>query len=130
MINLASIRRTFMRNFTPFLFLLISVAGVICGLFSLGCGSTTEKTLNTHGAQSQPDKVLRVGDKLPSFTSNDVVSRVNTLWSRKLITGFQKNGWIELKNGTRYVCVSSEGCEVANFTIIKGTIEVYYRKER
>ncbi len=75
-----------------------------------------------------PDKILRVGDKLPLFTSNDVVSRVNTLWSGKRITGFQKNGWIELKNGTRYVCVSPEGCEVANFMIIKGTIEVYHSK--
>lgn len=78
----------------------------------------------------KPDKILRVGDKLPPFTSNDVVSRVYTLWSGKLITGFQKNGWIELKNGTRYVCVSPEGCGVANFTIIEGTIAVYYKKER
>lgn len=76
---------------------------------------------------SEPDKILRVGDELPPFTSNDVVSMVYTLWSGKLITGFQKNGWIELKNGTRYICVSPGGCEIANFTITKGTIEVYHR---
>ena len=42
---------------------------------------------------------------------------------------FQKKGtWIELKNGTRYICTSSEGCEVINFSITKGTIEVRRNK--
>ena len=42
---------------------------------------------------------------------------------------FKKKGtWIELKNGTRYICANSGECEVINFTITKGIIEVHHNK--
>ena len=42
---------------------------------------------------------------------------------------FQKKGArIELENGTRYICASPDGCEVIDFVITKGTIEVYHNE--
>ena len=40
----------------------------------------------------------------------------------------EKEVWIELKNGTRYICATHRGCRIdwTNFVIIEGTIEAYH----
>ena len=126
-----------MKNFTPFLFVLISVAVAICVLSCLGCSFKHE---------SQTDKILRVGDKLPPFTFSDLAgSNYGISWTGGkeytvsgrvygpgVITLPRKKAWIELKNGTRYMCLTDGGCRISsiNFTIIEGEIKTSYSTKR
>lgn len=41
---------------------------------------------------------------------------------------FKEKAQIVLQNGTRYICTNPDGCEVIDFIITKGSIEVYYNK--
>ena len=82
---------------------------------------------------------LNVGDKL---TFDDEVSSSSGIWwiagreneisntkyDHPIIYFPTKGAWIELKNGTRYICASPTGCIVnwANSIIVEGTIEIYY----
>ena len=107
----------------------------------------------------KPDKVFRIGDKLPSFTFSDVTdsSIRMTIVGRDATFGFgffdgiywvggiltvqgvkygpsviaisDKKAWIELKDGTRYVCLTEGGCIVSqeDYIIIRGEIKVSYK---
>ena len=82
---------------------------------------------------------LNVGDKL---TFNHEVSESSGIWwisgkeneifntkyDHPIIRFVNKGAWIELKNGTRYICASPTGCMVNwdNSIIVEGTIEIYY----
>lgn len=91
-----------------------------------------------------PDDILRVGDKLQHFTFHDVTGSNGSLkWiggKYSPVTGGEygpgvivipeKGTWIEIKEKTRYVCATQDECIISSrdYTIIKGTIEVYHRK--
>ena len=105
----------------------------------------------------KPDKIFRVGDKLPSFTFNDVtdssismatvgsdatfgffdgiywVGGILTVQGVKygpsVIAISDKKAWIELKDGTRYVCLTEGGCVISqeDYIIIRGEIKVSYK---
>ena len=111
---------------------------VLCLFVIMGC---------FNGGPSQdppPDAVLRVGDKLSPFSLSDIAKSSSGLsWvygdesthegSYGPNVRFPKKGvWVELKNGTRYVCVTSGGCRISltNSGIIEGEIEVYYNKKQ
>lgn len=115
--------------------------------------------LPPNGKEPQPDKIFRVGDKLPSFTYNDVADSSNnmTIVGRDAAFGFgsfdgiywvggiltvqgvkygtsviaisDKMAWIELKDGTRYVCLTDGGCIISqeDYIIIRGEIKVSYK---
>ena len=81
-----------------------------------------------------PHIVLGVGNKLPSFSDDEIDVKNLIYWDRsttitngirdqKNIIVFQKSSEIKLKNGTHYI--SHEGCEIHDFTIISGSISVY-----
>ena len=108
----------------------------------------------------KPDKIFRAGDKLPPFTFNDVTdSSIKTIivggdaaygsgffygihWVRGILTVqgtkygpgviaiSNKKAWIELKDGTRYVCLTEGGCIISqkDYTIIRGEIIASYKK--
>ena len=76
--------------------------------------------------------VYGVGDKLPYFRESKVVE-IDTIEHNvgDSIRFREKGAWLKLKDGTRYICETPEGCEVemTNFTITKGKIAVYRNKE-
>ena len=92
--------------------------------------------------QTPPHTILRVGNKLPHFDFNDVTASNSTIYwtaEKEFYYGREygpnirlpeKGAWIELKNGTRYICATQGGCRIdwTNFAIIEGTIEVYHNK--
>ncbi len=110
-------------------------------------------------SEVKPDKIFRVGDKLPSFTFNDVTdsSIKMAIVGRDATFGFgffdgiywvggiltvqgvkygpsviaisDKKAWIELKDGTRYVCLTEGGCIIRqeDYIIIRGDIKVSYK---
>ena len=92
-----------------------------------------------NGAKTQPDKILRVGDKLSPFTSNEVEGPLPKTWIEgdlifdvngvmlKVPPTIHFLGEIKLKNGTRYICTTSEVCKVTNFVVTEGEIEVYHK---
>lgn len=116
-------------SFTQILPLLI-----LCLFFLIGCSKQLHRPL--------PDTVLRVGDKLPLFSLNDIAKSSSGLsWTYGDDVTHERNYgpnvrfpeesvWVELKNGTRYVCVTPGGCRISltNSGIIEGEIEVYYNK--
>ena len=77
-----------------------------------------------------PSKILRKGDKIPSFNSDDckltmyITSYQSTSGEVKNKIVFPPNGMgkIILKDGTRYT--SPEGCTIHDFTIISGSLIV------
>ena len=88
----------------------------------------------------KPDKILRVGDKLSSFNDDEIDLKyfiysnrstitTNGTRNQKNVMKFQKGSQIKLKNGTHYICTNPDGCEIVDFVITKGSIEVYYNKE-
>ena len=88
---------------------------------------------------SPPDLILGVDDELPDFRNdiNWASSSPIVYMSDAEISGrkyrpyirFKKQGeWLELKNGTRYICTTRTGCEIIDFVITEGTIEVHHNK--
>lgn len=91
-----------------------------------------------------PDDILGVGDKLQPFTFDDVtksnrgidwiggeyVPATGGRYGPGVIVIPEKGAWIEIKERTRYVCTTQGKCIISSkdYTILKGTIEVYYRK--
>ena len=82
------------------------------------------------GSIDIPSKILRKGDKIPSFNSDDckvtmyITSYQSTIGEVKNEIVFPPNGMgkIILKDGTRYT--SPEGCTIRDFTIISGSLMV------
>lgn len=83
------------------------------------------------GPMESLTKILRKGDKIPSFNSEDCQLRMFLTWKQSTIGEVKKNeivfppngmGEIILKDGTRYT--SPEGCTIRDFTIISGSLIV------
>ena len=103
----------------------------------IGCSSVWK-----HSPPS--DDILRVGDKLQPFTFHDVTASNGSLkwiggkyapvigreYGPGVIVIPEKGAWIEIKKRTRYVCATQGECIISSrdYTIIKGKIEVYYKK--
>ena len=104
-------------------------------------GWTLDVTPHSKKEETSPDLsgeiayiVLGVGDKLPSFTNDDIDVKNSIHWDtsvtirngvrdQKNIMVFQKGSEIKLKNGAHYI--SQEHCEIHDFTIISGSIFAY-----
>lgn len=110
---------------------------VLCLFSIIGCGGGTITPV------PPPDAVIRVGGKLTPFSFDDVnyfSSGLHWTYGDEVTpernygpnVRFPKKGvWIELKNGTRYMCRVPGGCRISltDFTIIEGEIEVYLKKK-
>lgn len=86
---------------------------------------------NGPGGHPKPDKILRVGDKLPSFNDKaiDLAFFISTYTDKSThVMEFKKGSEIKLKDGTHYICANPDGCKIINFVITTGSIEVYYNK--
>ena len=84
-----------------------------------------------------PDLILRVGDKFPTFSDEEVRSSFFEIYisNRSDINGNiggtlqLQNGQMQLKNGTVYKVVGKCVIDYSKGSIItEGTIEVYYNK--
>ena len=123
--------------------LLLTVLLFMSGSVITGCAKRPE--ISGGGIeQPQSDKILHVGDTLPPFVFNDIVdSNYGTSWTGGIeqtasgpaygpgvITLREKGAWIELKDGTRYMCLTEGGCRISwnNYAIIEGAIKVSYKK--
>ena len=87
-----------------------------------------------------PNRILRVGDKFPSFNDNEInleylitrneptIVNPDGTVTKKNVMKWRRGSVIELKNRTRYICANPDGCEIVDLVITKGSIEVYYNK--
>lgn len=121
--------------------LFLTILFFISGFIITGCAKPVRPP-----EPPQPDKILRVGDKLLPFTLNDVLYGVvdsngltwikgkeytdSAVYGPGVIKLREKGAWVELKNGIRYTCLTEGGCRISwkDYTIIQGEIRVSYKK--
>ena len=108
---------------------------------SKGDGFSSKGTLNvsrgpknnTSNPSNATSVTLTVGDRLPSFTEDDINNKnyIHTEASKNTVNGisheenkitFMEGGEIILKNGTHY---TSDNCVIEDFIIISGSLSVY-----
>ena len=108
---------------------LICILFAIGGFVIVGCGKPHEVEIPPNLESFTLDKILRVSDKLPDFSPEDIRDSdydVMKFEGYNVPPRISFAGQIDLRDGTRYICTDSDKCiiELPNWIITQGTIKV------